>query len=68
MAKDRGLTSAQLLIYLNEHGYKYDPYVETFRHFINRLNIHSTIYNKLPKFLKSDVDLKISKIKKVGNN
>lgn len=68
MAKDRGLDASQLVDYLNERGYKYDPYVETFRQFIKRLNIHSTIYNKLPKFLKSDVDLALSKIKETQND
>ena len=63
MAKDRGLDGSELLIYLNQQGLKYDPYIETFRDFINRLGLRGIIYNKEPHYLKEDVDLAIFKFK-----
>lgn len=63
MAKDRGINSSELLIYLNEQGCEYDPYIEPFSDFINRLGLRGIIYNKEPHYLKEDVDLAILKFK-----
>ncbi len=63
MSKERGLDSSELLIYLSKKGYEYDPYIETFRDFINRLGLRGIIFNKEPHYLKEDVDLAIKKIK-----
>lgn len=66
MAKDRGLDNSELFVYLNENGIAYDPSVETFRDFVKRLGIKSTIYNKETRYLKTDVDLVIKKVGKVN--
>lgn len=64
MSKDRGINSSELLIYLSKKDCEYDPYIETFRDFINRLGLRGIIYNKEPHYLKEDVDLAIKKMHK----
>ena len=64
IAKDRGLDGSELFIYLSEQGCKYNPYVETFRDFINPLGLQSFIYNNKRRYLKEDIDLAIKKMHK----
>ena len=63
MSKDRGLDGSELLIYLNEQGFEYNPYAETFSNAINRLDLCGIIYNNKRRYLKEDIDLAIKKLK-----
>ena len=63
MSKDRGLDGSELLIYLNQQDLKYNPYTETFRSVINRLDLCGIIYNNKRRYLKEDIDLAIKKLK-----
>lgn len=64
MSKDRGINSSELLIYLSKKDCEYDPYIETFRDFINRLGLRSFSYGHKRRYLKEDVDLAIKKLHK----
>lgn len=64
MKRDRWLNGSELLIYLKEQGFEYNPYAETFNSMLKRSGVQSFISGSKRRFLKENVDLAIKKLHK----